>query len=947
MKRKILSSILTIGMITSLLAGCGSTAGDAAPAAETEETAVEETAAETPAGDIPTDYKYYFGFEEDSDSVHVAMIQDGAFVANPDKDNVYLPGVKGQALYADGTAGHMLDVNGVGEKYTLAFWTYNARVGQQHQPVVQYGPDIYGNKGMDRELWVNFTYEPWNAADDSQVVFPCVWSHDSDYITGAYNEEVTDLSRQWIHVAMTVDPSVTDDSGFILANVYLNGELMQGKDLNGDNIVCRLAPDTMTANDGFEFLLGQNYWDSIFKGAFDEIYIYDYVLDAGQVKALYQDGNASAAFEEPERIIEVTADANAIESLGSLDLKAAFGSSYSTPISIADGETYKIKLHNWGGTDTKDNYALVFGSEEKKDDVGILYADASGTGAFENADYTYTWGNWQTWSSVSMVDVTSTISVTRDGDTIKVEASNLDFNNSSQDMTATAKTSLKADDPLSLSLSCQNSYVDILSVKDATLRDNAGIMVGASDLSTPFWTEFSPVWAVPEGASRTIGFTNYTDGAENWDNFLVVLQNTESGHSADTTEGYAEYAVLRADNYGWGAGYDNVVTPESDWNWDTFKSDVDGAHVEVTVTNNGDTADVTAVARTTDGTEYHQYYNGVATGGDLYFCFTCEKSYLQFDSTIVGATDLSSPFWSEFSDIWAVPEGKTKSVSFTNYTDGAENWDNFVAILQNTPGGHSADAAEGYAEYAVVRADNYGWGAGYDGIVTPESDWNWDTFKSDIDGAAIDLTVTNNGDTADVHIVATTAGGTVYHQDYKGIETGGDLYLCLGLEKSYLVINGATTGATDNSTGWWTQHSSVKPVAKGETEYASLTNYTSGGENWHNYVVVLQNTPSGHSADTTEGYAEYAVVRADNFGWGAGYDGIVTPECDWNWDTFKTDMDGAHSLIAITNNGDTADIVITTTTAAGAVYNQSYKGIKTGGDLYYCLSCEAAHLTTD
>ena len=119
-------------MITSLLAGCGSTAGDAAPAAETEETAVEETAAETPAGDIPTDYKYYFGFEEDSDSVHVAMIQDGAFVANPDKDNVYLPGVKGQALYADGTAGHMLDVNGVGEKYTLAFWTYNARVGQQH-----------------------------------------------------------------------------------------------------------------------------------------------------------------------------------------------------------------------------------------------------------------------------------------------------------------------------------------------------------------------------------------------------------------------------------------------------------------------------------------------------------------------------------------------------------------------------------------------------------------------------------------------------------------------------------------------------------------------------------------------------------------------------------------------------------------------------------------------
>ena len=151
-------------------------------------------------------------------------------------------------------------------------------------------------------------------------------------------------------------------------------------------------------------------------------------------------------------------------------------------------------------------------------------------------------------------------------------------------------------------------------------------------------------------------------------------------------------------------------------------------------------------------------------------------------------TDRTTPWWSAFSNIWAVPEGQSKTVYFTNYTDGVNNWDNFVAILQNTPYGHSADAAEGYAEYAVVRADNFGWGAGYDGIATAECDWNWDTFTADMDGANVALTVTNNGGTADIVALVTTVDGKFYTQKYTGIAVTGDLYFCLSCEASYLVI---------------------------------------------------------------------------------------------------------------------------------------------------------------
>lgn len=155
-----------------------------------------------------------------------------------------------------------------------------------------------------------------------------------------------------------------------------------------------------------------------------------------------------------------------------------------------------------------------------------------------------------------------------------------------------------------------------------------GTVVGATDCSTAFWTEFSDVVAVPSGESVTVNFVNYTSGLQNWHNFLVVLQNVADAHSANDNADYKEYGVMRADNYGWGAGYEGIATAECDWNWDTFTTDMDGANVELTITNNGDTADVVAVVTCADGTVHNQSYTGVAIDGDLYYCLTLENAFL-------------------------------------------------------------------------------------------------------------------------------------------------------------------------------------------------------------------------------------------------------------------------------------------------------------------------------
>ena len=330
------------------------------------------------------------------------------------------------------------------------------------------------------------------------------------------------------------------------------------------------------------------------------------------------------------------------------------------------------------------------------------------------------------------------------------------------------------------------------------------VTVGNTDRTTAFWTEFSDIYAVPEGTSKTIYFKNFTNGEANWNNFCVALQNVPGGHAniddnptgLNPVAGYKEYAVVRADNWGWGSGYDNIAAAESDWNWDTFTSDMDGAYVELTVTNKGTTADINAVVTTADNKQYHQNYTGIAIDGKLYFSLLCEGSYLQIERERVGSYDCTTGFWTVFSNIWAVPSGSTFYKTFTNYTDGAENWRNFCAVLQNTPEGHAnSDNAEGvwpvdgYKEYAVVRADNWGWGSGYDNIAAAESDWNWDTFKNDMDGAQVLLAVTNNGSTADIVATVNTKTGHVYTQKYTGIAVDGDVYLTLLCEGAYLLVD--------------------------------------------------------------------------------------------------------------------------------------------------------------
>ena len=296
--------------------------------------------------------------------------------------------------------------------------------------------------------------------------------------------------------------------------------------------------------------------------------------------------------------------------------------------------------------------------------------------------------------------------------------------------------------------------------------------LGATDNSTGWWGAHSENIKVGPNETFVSSFTNYSNGANNWNNFVVVLCKADN----------SEYAVVRADNYGWGNGYAACTPVGTQGDWGTWLAAMDGAKVTTYVTNNGDgTADVKAVMVGTDGKTYTQEYIGINTvdPNDFYFRFTVDGCHLEFDN-VIGAEDNSTGWWGAHSEMINVPVGKTYSTRIKNFTNGANNWNNFVVVLTR----------EDNSEYAVVRADNYGWGDSYGACILSGGQADWGAWLRAMDEAMVTVSVTNKGGSADVKCVMLGNDGNTYYQDYIGISPidADNLYFRFTVDGSHLVF---------------------------------------------------------------------------------------------------------------------------------------------------------------
>ena len=151
------------------------------------------------------------------------------------------------------------------------------------------------------------------------------------------------------------------------------------------------------------------------------------------------------------------------------------------------------------------------------------------------------------------------------------------------------------------------------------------VSLGAEDCSTAWWTEFTENMKIPAGETFEFNFTNYSSGAGNWNNYVLILRKAD----------LAEYAVVRADNYGWGDGYAACTPIGTQGDWATWLATMNGAKVKMFVTNcNNGTADIQAIVTGTDGSVTTQSYLGINTidPSDLNVAFTVDSSHLKFNA---------------------------------------------------------------------------------------------------------------------------------------------------------------------------------------------------------------------------------------------------------------------------------------------------------------------------
>lgn len=146
----------------------------------------------------------------------------------------------------------------------------------------------------------------------------------------------------------------------------------------------------------------------------------------------------------------------------------------------------------------------------------------------------------------------------------------------------------------------------------------------------------------------------------------------------------------------------------------------------------------------------------------------------------------SAGWWSNFSNKdYTLEQGKSIRFLFYNYSNQQTFYNNWCLY-----GANARHNTYGYTEYFGIRCDNWDNTTGSNTGCT--SDYNWETFTSDMNGSLVDMTVnyTENGIFTMNSTITTTTGKT-YHYSYTKTLTAKPTYIKLFFVNEGSYIDGS------------------------------------------------------------------------------------------------------------------------------------------------------------
>ena len=423
--------------------------------------------------------------------------------------------------------------------------------------------------------------------------------------------------------------------------------------------------------------------------------------------------------------------------------------------------------------------------------------------------------------------------------------------------------------------------------------------VGATDYSTGWWAVFSKYYQIPEGGKWITQFNLHINpnASNTYKNFALIICN-DADRGSNKEYGAIRYDYQPSGNSEWGDYIDrSLATSTLEFATDT-DSGVDqlGGKVTLTIDRTGGGLIVTMT-------------NGKVT-----------KTYTQTSPLVNLNDDQSNTTIRAF----LVPEGSY--IDFIGST--IEPIGGFTSKEDKQPLSMTLNGVPKKVLQGTTIEEAF---ANVTATIQYEQEVSATIKATDLTFQAV----------PDMFSLGKKTLVAAYAKTYKGEAANAPVIGTAEFEVVDKMYN--SLGATDNSTGWWGAHSENIKVGPKETYVSTFTNYTSGANNWNNFVVVL----------CKEDNTEYAVVRADNYGWGAGYDGnpnLVLSGGQSDWGAWLSAMDGAKVTVAVTNNGDgTADVLAVMHGNDGIDYIQQYQGINTidPDNFYFRFTVDGCHLEFD
>ena len=516
--------------------------------------------------------------------------------------------------------------------------------------------------------------------------------------------------------------------------------------------------------------------------------------------------------------------------------------------------------------------------------------------------------------------------------------------------------------------------------------------VGNTDFSSGFWTSFSKYYVVQDNQKWNAVFNlNINPSATNtYKNFALIITNDVDRGGT----GYTEYGAIRFDNQPsgnseWGDHIDRSFV-QSNLTFETDKDKgVDKLGGKVTLTVDRSRVD-TFMVKITNGTVTKTYIqpskianlNADESNTNIRCFLVPEGSFIDFQQSniepiggytsaqdkapvsmvlnnVPAEVDKGTTLEEAMQNVSATvtfEEGVTKVIPasellFSAINDMDEVGEKTLIVIYNKTfkGENAATPIVANAKFNVVagiktitviqaptRTNYYYYNsAAVDGVNH--------TLAFDPTGMVVNATyvegepgVIDNSKLTFSRIPATAGKHEVTITTENGRTATVEVNVAESAVKA-VTPTPVSLGAEDCSTAWWTEFTENMKIPAGETFEFNFTNYSSGVNNWNNYVLILR------KADL----AEYAVVRSDNYGWGNGYAACTPIGTQGDWATWLATMNGAKVKLFVTNcNNGTADIQAIVTGTDGSVTTQSYLGINTinPSDLNVAFTVDSSHL---